>query len=133
MLLIKDIMSPNPLTVDTLESAREAKRIMLDHTIRHLPVMENGKLVGIITDRDLKLAQAVAEDDQFDIHRTVGEICVRNVYFVEPTEQAQKVLAYISKERIGSALIVEDGELVGIFTVVDACKAFAYYLEKHDT
>jgi len=132
MLLIKDIMCPHPLTVHASAMVREAKQIMSEHAIRHLPVIEGGKLKGIITDRDLKLAQAVSDNKEFDSSKKVGDICVCNVYVVDPKEHAKKVLAYMGKERIGSALVMENGDLVGIFTAVDACKAFAGYLSQHD-
>ena len=131
MLTIEDIMTPYPITVDVSTSVSEVKNIMTEQSIRHIPVIENGKLAGIISDRDLKLSQAVADDQQFN-DRIAGAICLRTVYTVQPTEHAKKVLAYMGKMRIGSAMVVDNDKLVGIFTAVDACKAFAGYLSRHD-
>lgn len=132
MLRIKDIMSPYPMTVEASAPVREAKKLMVENTFRHLPVVENGNLAGVISDRDIKLAQAVSDDTQFDASKKVGDICVRNAYAVDASEHAKKVLAMMGKERIGSALVTENGQLVGIFTAVDACKSFAGYLSEHD-
>ncbi len=132
MLLIKDIMSFSPITVEQSATVLEAKQLMSQYSVRHLPVVAGGKLVGILTDRDLKLAQAVTKDTHFDESHTAGDICVRDIYVVKSTDLAKTVLAYMAKERIGSALVTEENKLVGIFTVTDACKAFAEYLRRHD-
>ncbi len=127
-LQIKDIMSRSPITVPASATVMRAKQLMLEHSVRHLPVVAEGKLIGIITDRDLKLAQAVTTDDKFDHNCIVGDICLRHVYIVQSSERADKVLAYMAHERIGSALVTDDGKLVGIFTVTDACRSFSEFL-----
>lgn len=132
MILIKDIMSPAPMSIESSVSIGDAKKIMSHHEIRHLPVVEQGELVGILTDRDIKLAQAVTDDLQFDSNCTVGDTCVHLPYTVQPDEPAHKVLAYMAEERIGSALVADIDELIGIFTVTDACRAFSTLLEKLD-
>ena len=132
MLLIKDIMSSSPKTVDESAPVKKAKQIMSQNSVRHLPVVSGGKLCGIITDRDLKLAQAVTNDKHFDEHRLVGDICLRNIYLVKSSEPAQNVLAYMAKEKIGSAVVIEGNKLAGIFTVTDACKAFAEHLRSNE-
>lgn len=133
MLSIKDMMTTSIITIEASEPVIKAKQIMADKEIRHLPVLENGKVVGLLTDRDLKLAQAVTEDAQFDQHRTAGDICVHNAYSVGPDAPARNVLNYMAQERIGSALVVnEEGTIVGIVTAVDACRAFARFLENQN-
>ncbi len=125
-------MSRSVITVDAAAPVRKAKQIMGEHAVRHLPVVAEDKLVGILTDRDLKLAQAVTDDRQFDDSRTVGDVCLRNVYIVKSTEPAETVLAYMARERIGSALVTEENKLAGIFTATDACRSFAEFLRTHD-
>ena len=132
MLLIKDIMSFSPVTVEQSASVLEAKKLMSQYSVRHLPVVAGGKLIGILTDRDLKLAQAVTKDIHFDESHTAGDTCLRNVYVVKSTEPAISVLTYMARERIGSALVTEENKLIGIFTATDACKAFAEYLSRND-
>jgi len=130
MLSVKDMMTTSIITIESSEPVLKAKQVMAQKDIRHLPVLEDGMVVGILTDRDLKLAQAVTEDAQFDQHRTAGDICVHNAYSVGPDEPARNVLSYMAKERIGSALVVnEEGRIVGIVTAVDACRVFARFLE----
>jgi len=130
MLSVKDMMTTSIVTIEASEPVLKAKQIMAEKEIRHLPVLEDGTVVGLLTDRDLKLAQAVTEDAQFDQHRTAGDICVHHAYSVGPEEPARNVLNYMAQERIGSALVVnEAGAVGGMFTAVDACRAFARFLE----
>ena len=125
---IKDLMSRAPITVPASATVMRAKQLMLKHSVRHLPVVAEGKLVGIITDRNLKRTQAVTTDDKFDHNCVVGDICLRHVSIVQSSERADKVLAYMASERIGSALDTGNGKLVGIFTVTDACSSFSEFL-----
>jgi len=130
MLSVKDMMTTSIITIEASEPVIRAKQLMAQKEIRQLPVLENGSVIGMLTDRDLKLAQAVTEDPKFDQHRTAGDICVHNAYSVGPDEPARNVLNYMAKERIGSALVVnEEGGIVGIVTAVDACRVFARFLE----
>ena len=126
---IGELMTPMPLTVAVTESIRQVKRIMVEKGIRHLPVSEDGELAGIISDRDIKLAQAVSGEAEFDLHCKVGDICLPDPYVVSDDTQAEEVLTHMYKNRIGSALVTHSGQLVGIFTVTDACRAFAKYLK----
>ena len=126
-------MTKSVVTIEASEPVITAKRLMAQKSIRHLPVTQNNQVVGILSDRDLKLAQAVSDDDQFDQRRTAGDICIHNVYSVSPEAPARNVLSYMAKERIGSALVVnENGTPVGIITAVDACRIFSRFLEKHN-
>jgi len=130
MLSIKDLMTTSVVSIEASQPVIEAKQLMAQKEIRHLPVIEGGQVLGILSDRDLKLAQAVADDKSFDRNRKVGEICIRQVYTVSPEAPARNVLSYMAEERIGSALVVnQTGDLVGIVTAVDACRVFARFLE----
>ena len=117
-----------PITVSASATVMHAKQLMLKHSVRHLPVGAEENLVGIITDRDIKLVQAVTSDDKFDRNYLVGDICLRQVYIVQSSERADKVLGYMASERIGSTLVTDNGKLVGIFTVTDACRSFSELL-----
>ncbi|MFC1868579.1 CBS domain-containing protein, partial [Thermodesulfobacteriota bacterium] len=125
---IKDIMTPSPYTISASETVRKAKLFMVKHSIRHLPVVSKGKLVGILTDRDIKLLQAVSKDENFDDKHCVGGLCLHDVYIVPGSTRADKVLAYMATKRIGSALITGNQKLIGIFTVTDVCRSFSEYL-----
>jgi acetoin utilization protein AcuB len=112
---IKAVMTPFPHTVgidDTIETARQAMRAQ---EIRHLAVTEKGQLVGVISAREIELA---------DSARVVRDAQLVDAYVVELTERLDRVLLAMAKSHLGSALVVKRGKLVGIFTTSDACRIF---------
>ncbi len=119
---IGSLMTKEPCTVQASACVKEAKLVMLKHHIRHLPIMEGSKVVAVLSDRDIKLAQAVANVSNFDEERLVREICTYNPYTVHPNAKLDEVLDQMLKLHIGSALIAVGERLVGIFTVTDACR-----------
>ena len=128
---ISEIMISAPISIAPGESVRVAKRRMAEHSIRHLPVVdENGTLIGILTDRDIKLRQAVSDDPAFHDTASAGAVAVADPYTVAPDTPAGKVLRVMVDRHIGSALVVEDGMLLGIFTSMDACRVLADYIEQ---
>ena len=126
--IIEDIMTPFPYTILASETVKKAKIFMVENSIRHLPVVSKGKLVGILTDRDIKLAQAVTKEENYDENYLVEDLCLYDVYVVEDSTRADDVLKYMAANRIGSALITKNDKLVGIFTVTDACRTFSEHL-----
>jgi acetoin utilization protein AcuB len=125
---IKAVMTPFPYWIDKGEPIAAARKMMAGHSIRHLPVMEAGRLVGVITDRDINLILDPGLGDPPE-GKTVGDICVSRVYVVDLMEPLDRVLLHMAKHHIGSALVMKDGRLVGIFTVTDACRWFGEMLQ----
>ena len=103
--------------------------MMDEHRIRHLPVVDREKLVGIVSDRDLRLETKPTSGRAEESKLTVGEICERDVYVVELTERLDGVLDEMLRRRIGSAVVVKADRVVGIFTSVDACRVLRRLLE----
>jgi len=101
---------------------------MQQHAIRHLPVMEAGKLVGMLSDRDVRLVQDPKQKAPPD-DRTVGDICTRDIYVVRLTDPLDRVLTEMARRNIGSAVVVKQGRLAGIFTVTDACRLYGELLQ----
>ncbi len=128
-MVISDVMTLNPFNIDISERVKTAKQIISDNQINHLPVVDSQfHVAGIITDRDIKLHQAVSEDPDFHNHAKVSEVCVQFPYKVLPDTPALEVVEHMLSEHIGSALIVEKEKLVGIFTKTDACRVLAEFL-----
>lgn len=121
-------MTPFPYFVDVHADIAEARAMMETHDIRHLPVVEDGKLLGVVSDRDLKRAQTLQEGAQPDDDLSVGDAFVEKAYMVDVTTRLDHVLEHLWQERIGSALVLRAGKLVGIFTAMDACRLFAAHL-----
>ncbi|NIR29993.1 MAG: CBS domain-containing protein [Gammaproteobacteria bacterium] len=128
---IGELMTASPQCVDVSDTVKTAKTLMLNENIKHLPVLRGERLVGILSDRDVKLAQAVSTDPNFHDNARVEDVFRSNPYTVPRSEPANRVLSEMAERRIGSVLIVEDEELIGIFTTTDACRCFADFLRFH--
>lgn len=119
---IVSVMTPFPNSVEETENVTAAKRLMYSQDIRHLPVTSGGRLVGILSDRDVKLALAVSGGVEEGDDMPVSKVCSYEVYAVEFNTPLDKVVATMAQKRLGSALVTKEGKLVGIFTTVDACR-----------
>jgi acetoin utilization protein AcuB len=123
-------MTPFPHWIDVRAGVAEAKAMLAKHGIRHLPVTEGGKLVGVVSDRDLKRIQTPEQGAQPDEELSVGDAFVDHAYMVDVSERLDRVLEHMWENRIGSALVLKAGKLVGIFTAADACRLFAAHLKE---
>ncbi len=127
---IRSAMTPFPYSVDTEMPLRQARNVMLEHDVRHLPVVRDGKLVGVLSDRDLKRALDPSlglppKDELF-----VDDVMVHDPYVIDTHERLDRVLLRMADEHIGCALVVKDGRLAGIFTTTDACRVFGEHLQR---
>lgn len=127
---IKSVMTPFPCSIEIDRPIAEARKMMRENDIRHLPVMHQGELVGIVSDRDIKLALDPGLGLPGEEKLTVRNVCVRDAYKVQAGEPLDKVLMEMARRHIGSALVVRHERLVGIFTVTDACRHFARFLRQ---
>jgi len=128
---IKSVMTPFPYFVEVTASLREARRIMKTHGIRHLPVVEQHRLVGIITDRDIKLTLSPDFDSSSEDTIRVKDVYIEQFYTIELTEPLDNVLLHMAQHHLGSALVTKNGRLAGLYTVTDACRQFSEFLRDH--
>jgi acetoin utilization protein AcuB len=103
---------------------------MEDYGVRHLPVMDHGELVGMLSDRDMNLVQSLAPVPPDTI--TVEDAMTAEPYAVAPETLLQEVARRMADRRIGSAVVVDHGAVVGVFTTTDALNALADTLEGKD-
>lgn len=123
---LSSVMTRCPLTVDGAVSVVEAARLMRTHGIRHLPVLEGGRLVGLVSDRDLSLVHSLIDVDPERI--PVANAMEREPRCVPPETSLGAVIDEMAARKLG-AVIVLDGEAVaGIFTTVDALAALGRLL-----
>jgi acetoin utilization protein AcuB len=124
---VSKYMTTTPVSIDVDATLAEAATLMKKHSIRHLPVVSEGKLLGILTDRDVKFVETFwdVDPDLVTVYRTMTD----DPYQVAPATPLDEVASAMAKERLGSAVIVEDGRVVGVFTTVDACRCLAELLE----
>ena len=122
---IQDFMTPNPIVVKKTLPIQEALGIMRKKSARHLPVVDDsGHVIGLVTDRDIKLASSFIEADQMH----VSDIMIEKPYCVESVVSLRNVALYMAENRYGSALILRDGQLIGIFTADDALRTLGEML-----
>ncbi len=125
---IQKYMTTDPASIASDAKVREAQELMSRLKIRHLPVTHGGAVVGILSDRDLKLVASFSEVDIDEL--AIADVCQTHPYTVTPDALIHEVAAEMAAKHYGSAIIVQNGRLVGIFTAVDACRTLAEILEQ---
>ena len=126
------VMPPFPHHVDAAQDLWTARALMDQYGIRHLPVMRDGELAGIITHRDIDVSIAVAGDHASEVGIPVWSVCHRDAYVVDIHTSVAEVADTMANQQIGSALVTKEGRLAGIVTTVDLCRALASVLRERD-
>ncbi len=128
---VREWMIASLTTVPPATSVSEAREMMQRKRIRHLLVTEGQRLLGIITDRDIRLnlpspatSLSVWEINYLLSKLTVGEVMTKGVITVEPDRPIQDAARLILDHRIGALPVVDAGRLVGILTETDVLRAF---------
>ena len=132
MLKVRDLMSGTLETVSSDDSLHEALELMNRAGLRHLPVTERGELVGVITDRDVRLAlnsPLLDEDAELRREEVLDELQVshcmtREPQTVSPDTPAHEVADTLSLSKFGAMPVVEKGTLVGMISYVDFLRHF---------
>lgn len=125
------VMTPFPYHIDASAKLADAWQLMELHTIRHLPVLENGDIVGVISERDLERAHIPGHPLREETDLLVGDLCTHRPYFVDVADPLHIVLNAMAEKRLGSVLVLKEGELAGLFTAVDACRLLGQVLLEH--
>ena len=117
------LMTPQPLTIGRKESLSTAHRLMRTHHIRHLPVLERGELIGVVSQRDLYFLETIRG---VDIDEDLVEDAMSSeTYAVTPDAPIATVARQMARHRYGCAVVIERRKVVGIFTVTDALRLVA--------
>lgn len=124
---IKKYMTCQPHAIESNETVQSAEALMGKLDIRHLPVMEKDQIIGIVSDRDIKMALSLVDANPRLL--LIKDICHEHPYIVEPDTPLSNVVRHMAEKRYGCAIIQQNQKLVGIFTTVDACRALAEELE----
>lgn len=122
-MLVMDIMR-SPVTVIAPDTTlQDAYRTMNEKNIRHLPVLDGGKLVGVVTDRDLRLATSVLSPAPFAPGSRVAEIMCRAPLTADPVDPVEDAARTMREKKIGCLPVLDDGRVVGIITGIDLLDA----------
>lgn len=114
-MIIREVMTPNPRCVTPQESIQQAARIMRDEDTGVVPVVENGRPVGLVTDRDI-VVRAVAEGE---LNRPVREIVTANVIVARPDMSTAEAAELMGAHQVRRLPVVENDRLVGIVSIGD--------------
>ena len=130
-LRVRDVMSISPVTIPPSLSVQEAHTLMQQRMVRHLPVLQDGCLVGIVSDRDIRLvlpspatSLAVWELRHLLEKLTVGEMMTGFVMTTPPERLMTEAVGRMLGHRVGALPVVEDRRVVGILTRTDVLRAF---------
>ena len=129
MPTILQYMTRHPLTIGKDAKMSQAHALMRRHKLRHLPVLEGGKLVGIVSERDLHLIETLPDSDPETV--SVEDAMVVDLYTVTVDDPVDEVVEHMANRKLGSALVLNRrGGLEGIFTSVDALHVLATVLRR---
>jgi acetoin utilization protein AcuB len=114
-------MTPCPQTAGRDATMAEARAEMRRYGVRHLPVVDMGELVGIVSDRDLSFAERFTDPRS----TPVGDVMTKDPYVTVPYAPLVDVAHAMASDKYGAAIVVDRGSIVGVFTAMDALRAIA--------
>ena len=127
-LTVGRFMTPSPHVVTSGKTLAQAHQAMREKGIRHLPVVEGGRLVGLVSQRDLYLLETLKGVDV--ARETIDEAMTADPIAVPPDALLEEVAEAMAARKHGSAVVVDRGAVVGIFTTTDALRALVSVLKR---
>jgi acetoin utilization protein AcuB len=124
---IAEVMTGDPFCIQQDEPLHQAHRLMRGRRVRHLPVLDGDRLVGILSERDLYLLETVRGVDP--AREPVSEAMTEQPYAVGPDTDVDDVVREMLRKKYGSAVVLKGGRVSGIFTRSDALRVFVKMLE----
>lgn len=129
-MIAQDIMTPDPIALSVTATVREAVDTMMEADIRHLPIVSEGTLQGMVSDRDLRsytlpLVEAVTAEGGEDRHSLpIGDLMQGGVISVEREASLRDIIDLMVEHRVGAVPVVDtkDDRLVGIISYVDVLR-----------
>jgi acetoin utilization protein AcuB len=123
---VQKYMTTSPHSIGIEQTLAHAHSVMKKFDIRHLPVLTGGKLVGIVSDRDLQFVETLRDVDPSTMQ--VEQAMSTEVYSVSPDAPLDEVVGEMGLKKYGSAVVMDNDKVVGMFTTTDVCRAFAELL-----
>lgn len=124
---IQKYMTYVPKTIGFDQTLAHAEDVMRKLHVRHLPVLDGGKLVGLLSDRDIKLVCGFKDVDPQTMK--VEEAYTPEPFVIQASAPLDEVVEIMAEKKYGSALVMDNNKLVGIFTDVDALRALSDLLK----
>jgi acetoin utilization protein AcuB len=128
---IGEVMTRHPVAVRADQPLAAAHAIMRSLGVRHLPVLDHDRVVGVVSQGDLRLLESL---DRIDVAQVaVEEAMTHNPLLVDPDQSLASVLGAMMNRHIGAVMVAERGRLVGIFTAFDAVATLRRLLGSHES
>ena len=124
---IGEVMSTVPITIPDDLSLTDAQQRMFDHKIRHLPVLNGEHLVGLLSERDIALIGGIPSVKLDKV--TVGQAMHEKPFTCNPGDSMREVTTTMLEHKFGSAIVMDDGKVVGMYTTVDALRELISVLD----
>lgn len=119
---VQNYMSASPITINDDLTVHDAACRMFDNRIRHLPVLRDDRLVGVISDGDVAVVNSLPGVEASEV--SIGFAMTSSPYTCTPSTSLLEVVKTLRERKIGSVVVMDQGELVGIFSVIDALRVF---------
>lgn len=140
MMKVSEIMSDNPMVLPSTATLAQAKAMMRSKKIRHIPIVEEGNLVGLITLKDLLAAEESSllridtdKRDSYEQQVRVEEFMKQKLITVDENTSARQAALYLAKHKFGCLPVVQERKVVGIITDSDFVNVAINLLELADT
>lgn len=125
---VRKYMTEHPHSIGKDQTLSRAHEMMRTHAIRHLPVLEGGRIVGIVSVRDLHLIETLSDVDESTV--TVEEAMTPDPLTCAPDKPLSELAAEMAEHKYGAAVVTEGPKVVGVFTTVDALRALSDALSR---
>ena len=125
---MREVMTAAPTAIDAAATLSEAEALMASLDVHHLPVMESGDVISVVSDRELlrMTSPARAQDGEGLV---VRDVCQHPALAADVDDPLVKVLDVMVQRHLSSVLVMADGDLAGIFTATDACRVLSMLLQ----
>jgi CBS domain-containing protein len=139
MITVKDLMCTDVQTLKPTDSIHEARQLMLEQHVRHVPIVENGKFVGLLTKHDI-LAVSVsslaeidsAQQDELDSAIPISEVMMTDVIIADADASLLEAANVMLTQQHGCLPVVRNEKLLGILTEADFVRLAIYLMERLD-
>jgi len=127
-MLVKDIMTPNPHTIESEKTIQDALLLMYQHDIRRLPVMDGNKLIGIVSDRDIKQVigrppLGAGSANETELNHSILSVMTHNAVTVyQDNDIRQAIELMVDNKFSGLPVVNHDQQLVGVISAVDVLR-----------
>lgn len=129
MPIVGAVMTSFPYFIEAHDTAAKIESIMDRYAIRHLPVQDRGKVVGIVSERDLHhyVKRSAPKEEKERVY--ARDIMVTEPYIVPFRTPLNVVVFEMARRRIGSVIVQREGKLAGILSAIDVCRILGEYLD----